>query len=122
MFFPVMDTPLPVSRFADVEDRIVAKRPESCTGFSSTEAYEIQLPGNLTLLSMPEPAKVRGSMLDYTASYQQKGSIVLVQREVHDKTFQGICPSEVMRDFYKQAQPVGDNLRTQVLYKRRTTS
>jgi len=122
MFFPVVETPLPVSQFADVEDRVVLKRPETCTGFSSTERYEIQLPSNLSLLSMPEAAKVSGSMVDYTASYQQKGRTVLVERELHDRTFQGICTSEVMRDFYKQALPVGENLRTQVLYKRRPAS
>lgn len=118
-FFPVMESPMPVSLFADADERVLAKRPEKCHGFSTSEVYEIQFPRNLALLSLPDPAKVRGTLVDYTASYQQNGQMVRVEREVHDKTTQGICPVEVMREFNKQIQPVGENLRMQVLYKRK---
>lgn len=118
-FWPVMNSPMPVSVFADAEDRIDPKRPQRCHGFGSSETYEIQLPAGMTLLSLPEPAKVRGTLVDYTASYQQKGNTVLVKRELQDKTSQGICSVQVMREFNKQVDPVGENLRTQVLYKRK---
>lgn len=39
-------------------------------------------------------------------------------RELHDKTPGSICPPAVSADFMRQALPVGENLRTQVLYKR----
>lgn len=119
MFYPVMGSPMPVSTFADAEDRVVERRPQRCHGFSTKETFDIQLPSNLTLLALPEAVQARGTLVDYTASYEQKGDKVLVQREVHDKTFQGICSPEVMRDFNKQLLPVGENLRTQVLYKRK---
>lgn len=119
MLFPPMHSPLPVSAFSNAEERILAKRPERCHGFSTAETFEIQLPANITLLSTPESARLRGSLLDYTATYEQKGDTIVVKREVNDKTFQGICSPAVMRDFHKQSLPIGENLRTQVLYKRK---
>lgn len=118
LFSPVMGSPMPVSLFSDAEERVLAKRPERCHGFSTSETYEIRLPVGLTLLSMPEPATVRSSLLEYSASYRKDGDKVFVQRDLNDKTTHGICPPDVMREFNKQALPIGENLRTQVLYKR----
>jgi hypothetical protein len=117
--FPVMNSPVPVSTFYGAEHRVAQKRPSRCHGFSSTETYEIQLPPSLTLLSLPDAATQRGSFIDYTAQYEQKGDTVLVKREVNDKTFQGICSPEAMNEFNKQAAAVSENLSTQVLYKRK---
>lgn len=117
--FPVISSPVPVSNFADAEEQFVAKRPSRCHGLNTAETYEIQLPAGLTLLSMPESATLRGNLLDFTAHYEQKGDTLLVKREVNDKTSQGICSAEVMREFHKQMLPISENLRTQVLYKRK---
>lgn len=120
VFSPVMGTPLSVQSFSNVEDRFVPKRKEACHGFHSYETYEIELPAGLTLIDMPENAQVRGTLVDYSAKYQKTKSGVLVTRELHDKTPESICTPEATADFLKQARPVGENLRTQVLYKRKT--
>lgn len=119
MFYPVMASPMPVSLFADAEDRILTRRPERCHGFSTVETLQIELPAGMTLMSVPDAARLRGELVDYTATYAQKGKVVTVQRSVQDKTAHGICPPDVMREFNKQILPIGENLRTQVLYKRK---
>lgn len=118
-FWPVIATPMPVSSFVDAEERVVPKRSERCHGFTTSEVLEIALPPGLTLLSTPEATRVRGSMIDYTATYERKGDRVLVRRDVDDKTSVGICSPQVSREFNKQVAPVSENLRTQVLYKRK---
>jgi transglutaminase-like putative cysteine protease len=118
VFYPVAASPIPVSTFADAEDRIDSKRRQRCTGFSTSETYQIELPASMKLVAMPDNAKVRSRLLDFTATYEKTATGVRVTREVNDKTFQGICSPEVMTEFNKAVRPVGENLRTQVLYRR----
>lgn len=115
---PVMASPIPVSAFFDVDERVVAQRPERCHGFSTSETLEIQLPPTVAVMSLPDAVQRRGELLEYSASYETQGNTIVVKREVKDKTAQGICTPELMRSFYEQALPLGENLRTQVLYKR----
>jgi transglutaminase-like putative cysteine protease len=117
-FAPMMGTPHSVMAFAGVEDEPVGKRRQQCHGFHSEEMYDIELPATMNLLAMPESVQLKGSIVDYTASYEKTAKGVRVQREVHDKTATSICTPEVMAEFRKQAGPVAENLRTQVVYKR----
>jgi hypothetical protein len=119
VFFPVIGSPLPVTSFANAEDRPDQHRRSLCTGFDSAETYRIEFPATLKLLAMPDDAKLRGSLLDFTASYREDGHAVVVTREVHDKTPDAICSPEEMAEFLRQARPIGQNLRTQVLYQRK---
>ncbi|MBC5763769.1 DUF3857 and transglutaminase domain-containing protein [Ramlibacter albus] len=119
MFFaPVVGTPHSVMMFAGADEEPVGKRRQQCHGFHSEEVYDIELPATMTLLAMPESVQLKGSIVDYTAKYEKTGMGVKVQRELHDKTATSICTPEVMAEFRKQAAAVGENLRTQVVYKR----
>jgi hypothetical protein len=119
MLAPVMASPMPVMRFAGIEEARPAKRRQACSGFRTEETYVLDLPANLSLLALPDDLEVRGSMVDYTAKYEKTGTVVRVTRVLHDKTSLGVCPPEVMNDFYKQAKRVGENLSTQVIFKRK---
>ncbi len=115
---PVLGSPLSVMRFAGVQERPMPTRPELCHGFHSSETLELELPAGMEILSMPESATLRGTLIDYEASYQKTPTGLKVLRELHDKTPGSICPPAVSAEFTRQALPVGENLRTQVLYKR----
>lgn len=115
---PVMGSPFAVVNFAGMEDRTMPKRRERCHGFHSYETYDIELPDNMKLLSTPDDAQVRASLVDYTARYEKTAAGIRVVRELHDKTPESICPPQMSADLIKQALPVSENLRTQVLYKR----
>jgi transglutaminase-like putative cysteine protease len=114
---PVMSTPFSVVNFADMEDRPALKRRQVCYGFHTAEAYEIELPAGMELLSIPDDADLKGTLVDYKATYKRTGNQLSVTRSVDDKSPGGICEPEVYAQFLKQAVPVGENLRMQVLYK-----
>lgn len=116
---PVMGTPLPVGNFADMDDRPAPKRRQACRGFHSAETYRVELPAGFELLSVPDDVDQKGSLVDYKASYKRAGNVISVDRVLADKTPGGVCSTEVYADFLRQAMPVGENLRTQVLYKRK---
>lgn len=115
---PVMSTPLAVSNLA-TEDGPAPKRSLTCAGFTSTEAYKLELPASISVISLPDDANLKGTYVDYKATYKQKGHLLTVNRTVDDKTPGGICAADMYAEFMKQKAPVGENLRTQVLYKRK---
>jgi transglutaminase-like putative cysteine protease len=119
VFAPVMWSPWPVHALSDVESRTVPKRRDACHGFHSYETFDIELPAGLTFIEMPEDIQVKEKLVDYVAKYKKTATSVMVTRELHDKTPDSICSPEVAAAFLKQAMPVGENLRTQVLYKRK---
>lgn len=119
VFAPVIATPIPVMSYADVQQRNTMKRRQPCFGFHSYESYDIQLPPGLTLISLPPNAQLRGRLVDFTAKYQRTKAGVTVTRELHDKTSDSICSPETSAELVKQGLPVAENLRTQVLYKRK---
>jgi transglutaminase-like putative cysteine protease len=116
---PVMSTPFSVLNFSDMEDRPASKRRQICSGFHSSERYEIELPAGMELLSIPDNADLKGTLVDYQASYQRSGNQLTVTRRLDDKSPGGICEPDLYAQFLKQAVPVGENLRMQVLYKRK---
>jgi transglutaminase-like putative cysteine protease len=117
-FAPVIGTPFPVMDFANVPDRTLPSRAETCHGFHSYETLVFELPAAMELLSMPDDADFKGRLVDFSARYKKTANVVSIVRELHDKTPGNVCPPEMTADFIKQAIPVGENLRTQVLYKR----
>ncbi len=115
---PVVGTPMAVMNFAGAQDRPAQKRRTPCGGFHSYETYEIDLPANIRLISMPDDAQVNGSLLDFKARYEKTSSGLRVNREVHDKTPVSVCSIAMSAEFAKQVGPIGENLSTQLLYKR----
>lgn len=118
MLSSLFGSPLDVTHLGDVADRPTPTRREFCHGFHSWETLEIELPSGLELLSRPEDLQVKGSLLDFSARYELEGQRLKVSREVHDKTPVSVCRPEMTAEFNRQGKPIGENLRTQVLFKR----
>lgn len=118
---PVMNTPLSVTNFAAIDDGPAPKRSQICRGFHSVETYKIELPKSIGVISVPDDVNLKGTLVDYKASYrhERSGNRLTISRTVDDKTPGGICSPELYAEFLKQAIPVGENLRAQVLYKRK---
>lgn len=116
---PVMNTPLSVMNFASIDDRPAPKRRQICSGFHSAETYQVELPASVELLSVPDDLDVKGSMVDYKATHTREGQQITVTRRLDDKTPPGVCAPEVYAEFLRQALPVAENLRSQVLFKRK---
>jgi hypothetical protein len=81
---------------------------------------EYSIPPTIRLISTPDDLDVQESMVSYSARYEKTADGVRVKRSLHDKTTQAICTPNVMQLLVKQAGPVAENLRTQVLYKRQS--
>ncbi len=116
---PVIGTPMPVMNFAGVRQADSPKRRHTCHGFHSYETLDIQLAPGVSLVSLPSDSRVRSRLIDYTARFQKTKTGVLVTREVHDKTPESVCPPELTAELHRHALPVADNLKTQMLYKRK---
>jgi transglutaminase-like putative cysteine protease len=119
-FAPVLGTAMPVMRFADIDDRPESTRDTPCVGFKTSEMLEYSIPPTIRLISTPDDLDVQESMVSYSARYEKTADGVRVKRSLHDKTTQAICTPNVMQLLVKQAGPVAENLRTQVLYKRQS--
>jgi hypothetical protein len=115
---PVISTPIPVMNFANIRERIEPKRRHNCIGFHSYEKFDISVEPGVKLLSLPSALKVRSKIIDFDAKYTRTKNGLLVTREVHDKTPTSVCSPEVAAEIHKQALPIADNLKTQVLYQR----
>lgn len=115
--WPVMNTPNPVVKFAGMDERPASKRKQVCSGFHSIETYEIELPAGFELISLPHNANLHGKLVDYKASYKRSGKKINVIRALDDKTPGGVCDPDLNALFLREAVPVSDDLRAQVLYK-----
>jgi transglutaminase-like putative cysteine protease len=117
-FMPVAGTPHGVGALSDAGEGPEPKRAGSCYGFHSWETLEYEFPPGMELLAMPADLKVQTPLIDYTATHVRNGTRVTVQREVHDKTPVSFCTAQMHAEFHRLSRPIGENLRTQVLYKR----
>jgi transglutaminase-like putative cysteine protease len=115
---PVVNTPIPIENFANIRERVEPKRRQTCIGFHSYENFDITLGPGVKLISLPPTLKVRSKILDFDAKYQRTKTGILVTREVHDKTPTSVCGLDAMAEIHKQATPIADNLKTQLLYQR----
>lgn len=117
-FWPVMDTAIPVTRFADVKGRVEPNRRHSCMGFSTYETYDITLAPGIKFVSLPPNSKIRSKVFDYTAKYQRTKNGLLVERSALDRTPVTVCTAEMAAELHTLALPAAENLRTQALYQR----
>lgn len=114
---PVTGSAMPVMQFAGIRGQTESKRRVICYGFHSYETYDISLPSEVSLMSLPPNLQVHTPLVDYVASYKAANGSLKVKREVHDKTNVNICSPEMMAQFHADALPIADNLRTQMFYK-----
>ncbi len=119
MLTPLVSTPLSVQMLSDIQTRPVSRRRSTCHGFHSYESYDVELAPGFSLVSVPPARQVRAQLVDYQAKYDKSKSRLIVTRELHDKTPETICSPEVLAAYSKQAKPIGENLKTSFLYRRK---
>jgi transglutaminase-like putative cysteine protease len=89
----------------------------ACSSGALTEEYEIELPGTMKVLSIPDDVKVASDFLSYSATYQLKENILTVKREIDDRTKGNVCPPQIFVQYKELGEKVMDDLKSQVLYK-----
>lgn len=93
--------------------------PTLCFSSHSEEEYEITLPENMQVLSVPEGIAVNNAMVSYESSYQLEGRVLRVRRSVTDRMPGpgNVCTAETNAAYREALQPLLNDMRQQVLYK-----
>ncbi|SEF33810.1 DUF3857 and transglutaminase domain-containing protein [Variovorax sp. NFACC27] len=117
---PVASLPLSVSRFAFKGDQASVTRRNYCTGFKTGESYDIELAPGVSFVQLPESLTKRGRYLEFASSYKRTKTGVRVVRELFDKTPEGVCTADFMNGWQAEVEPIAQNLKSQVFYKRKS--
>ena len=116
---PYVFNPAPVSMTAAHAVAPAEAHSSFCMSAQSIEDYEITLPENLKILSVPEGTAFSTPQLRYTSRYELVGRVLKVHREVEDH--QGdegnVCSPERNAVYREAASKVLDDLKQQLLYK-----
>lgn len=88
-----------------------------CVPGLSSETFEIELPAQMKVLSIPDGTAFSAKLLSYESGYQLDGRVLRAKRRLDDRTPGNVCSSAVMQDYAASLQPVLKDLRQQVLYK-----
>lgn len=92
----------------------------ACTNGSFQEEYEIELPKNMKVLSMPSNMKQSNRYQTYQAQYSLKNNLLKIKRSFEDRTPFSVCSPDIVEDYRQLGEKVLDNLQTQVLYQARS--
>jgi len=88
-----------------------------CWSGTAIEEFDIEIPKNVKILSVPDNFKVANDFVSYTANYKLKGNVLTVKRTLDDRTKGNICSPQVLAEYKLVAEKMIDNLKEQVLYK-----
>lgn len=114
---PFLFSTAPVPAYAQYAVKPAEDHPTLCFSSHSEEEYEITLPENMQVLSVPEGTAVNNSLVSYESSYQLDGRVLRVKRSVTDRMPGNVCTAEVNAAYREAMQPLLNDLRQQVLYK-----
>lgn len=117
---PVVNLPLSVSRFAFKGGQASVTRRHYCEGFKTDESYDIELAPGVSFAQLPESLTKRGRYLEFASSYKRTKTGVRVVRELFDKTPEGVCTADFMNAWMAEVEPIAQNLKSQVFYKRKS--
>lgn len=114
---PFLFSAAPVPAYAQYAVKPAEDHPTLCFSSSSEEEYEITLPDNMQVLSVPEGIAVNSALVSYESSYKLDGRVLHVKRKVTDRMPGNVCTAEVNAAYREAMQPLLNDLRQQVLYK-----
>jgi hypothetical protein len=107
----------PVAAYVAGVNQPAREHPVLCMSSHSEERYEITLPENMQVLSIPEGVAFNGPLVSYESQYRRDGRVLHVTRSITDRVPANVCSPEVMATYLDALKPVLDDLRQQVLYK-----
>jgi transglutaminase-like putative cysteine protease len=114
---PFLFSSAPVPAYAQYAVQPAEDHPTLCFSSHSEEEYEITLPDNMQVLSVPEGVAASGPLVSYESSYKLEGRVLHVKRSVTDRMPGNVCTAEVNAAYREAMQPLLNDLRQQVLYK-----
>jgi hypothetical protein len=114
---PMLFSTAPVGAYVGGVNQPVREHPVACMSSHSEERYEITLPENLQVLSIPEGVAFNGPLVSYESQYRRDGRVLHVSRSITDRMPANVCSPEVIAAYMEALKPVLDDLRQQVLYK-----
>ena len=88
-----------------------------CTNGSVVEEYEIQIPKDMKVLSVPDNFKASNRFQKYDAQYALKSGVLRAKRSFIDSTPYAVCAPEIGEEYRKLGEKVADNLKMPMLYK-----
>jgi hypothetical protein len=114
---PMLFSTAPVSAYVAGVNQPVPEHPVACMSSHSEERYEITLPENMQVLSIPEGVAFNGPLVSYESQYRREGRVLHVSRSITDRMPANVCSAELIATYMEALKPVLDDLRQQVLYK-----
>lgn len=114
---PFLFSSAPVPSYAQYAVAPAGDHPTLCFSSHSEEEYEVTLPDNMQVLSVPEGIAVNSALVSYESSYRLEGRVLHVKRSVTDRMPGNVCTAEVNAAYREAMQPLLNDLRQQVLYK-----
>lgn len=114
---PMLFSPAPVPAYAHAALQPAPDHAVLCFSSASEETYEITLPENMQVLSIPTDTAYNGPLVSYESSYRLEGRLLHVKRRIADRMPSNVCSPEVIAAYREALQPMLNDLRQQVLYK-----
>lgn len=114
---PFLFSPAPVPAYAQYAVKPAEDHQTLCFSSHSEEEYEITLPDNMQVLSVPEGISVNSQLVSYESSYKLEGRVLHIKRSVTDRMPGNVCEPEINAAYREAMQPLLQDLRQQVLYK-----
>lgn len=114
---PFLFSSAPVPSYAQYAVAPAGDHPTLCFSSHSEEEYEVTLPDNMQVLSVPEGIAVNSALVSYESSYRLEGRVLHVKRSVTDRMPGNVCTAEVNAAYREAMQPLLNDLRQQILYK-----
>lgn len=114
---PFLFSAAPVPAYAQYAVKPAEDHPTLCFSSHSEEEYEITLPDNMQILSVPEGIAVNSQLVSYESSYKLEGRVLHIRRSITDRMPGNVCAPEVNAAYREAVQPLLNDLRQQVLYK-----
>lgn len=113
-FFP---NPNPVASLAAFAAADKFSHDFLCHGDRRSEELSIVFPDNVKLLAVPKDVHERTALVQFDATYEQRGNAILVKRAVVDKTPGPICSPDVAAQYARIAVAVKKDMKAQAVYQ-----
>lgn len=114
---PMLFSTAPVGAYVGGVNHPAQAHASVCMSSHSEEHYEITLPENMQVLSVPEGVAFNGPLVSYESQYRRDGRVLHVSRRITDRMPANVCSPELLATYQEALKPVLDDLRQQVLYK-----
>ncbi|MFG6413693.1 DUF3857 domain-containing protein [Roseateles sp. DC23W] len=114
---PMLFSTAPVGAYVGGVNQPAPLHSSVCMSSHSEEHYEITLPENMQVLSVPEGVAFNGPLVSYESQYRREGRVLHVSRRITDRMPANVCSPELQATYLEALKPVLDDLRQQVLYK-----